>query len=182
MKFRDMLSGGGKVMTLRQVMSAVGLMVAVFLAPVKAAHADMIVYDGFSLFQGQQAFTDSFTVTTPGTLTATVTAIPWLDTVTDLSFFLSSATGSLGSTMTGGGTESMKIGAPGTYSASWFGNAQGLFDLGVVGVNIEFTPYATTVSLPASIVLMLSGLGLLFAWPRFASELPARRSADNCMT
>jgi hypothetical protein len=176
MKFRDLLSGGSKVMTLRQVMIAMGLMVAAWLTPVRAAHADMIIYDGFSLFEGQQAFTDSFTVTSPGTLTATVTSIPWLDNVTDLSFFLSSASGPMGTTINGGGTESIKISAPGTYSASWFGNAQGLFDLGVVGVNIEFTPYTSTVALPTSIVLLLSGLGLLFVWPRVSGERPVRRA------
>lgn len=166
-------------MKIRQVMGAVGLTIAAWLAPGKAPQAAMIVYDSISIFQGQQGFTDSFSVTTPGTLTATVTAMPWLDTVNDLSFYMTGATGRLGSTLSGSGTESINIGQAGTYSANWFGNAQGLFDLGVVGVNIEFTPYATTVPLPASILLMLSALALLFAWPRIAPGVTPTSAAAS---
>jgi hypothetical protein len=164
-------------MKLHRIVSAVGLLLAAWLVPQKAAHADMVVYDSISVFAGQQAFTDSFSVTTPGTLTVTMTNIPWLDTVTNLSFFMSSPTGTLGSTLNGSGTEAITISKPGTYTANWFGNAQGLYDLGVVGLNVEFHPNGTTVSLPASILLMLSGLGLLFAWPRLATALPPGHSA-----
>lgn len=160
-------------MKFRQILSALGLLLAAWMAPVQAAHADMVVFDSMSLFQGQQAFTETFSVTTPGTLNVTVSDIPWLDSVADLSFFLSSPKGVVGPTMNGGGNELISI-APGTYTASWFGNAQGAYDLGVVGVNIDFHPNGTPVGLPASVFLMLSGLGLLFAWPRIAPVLPSR--------
>jgi hypothetical protein len=165
-------------MKLGHILSAVGLAFAAWVLPGNAAHADMIIYDSMSIFEGQQAFTDSFSVATPGTLTVTITDVNWLDTVTDLSFFMSSPTGTVGSTLTGSGTESINLTSAGTYSANWFGNAQGLYDLGVVGINIEFRPNGVPVPLPASILLMLSGLGLLFAWPRIASSVPALRSAD----
>jgi hypothetical protein len=165
-------------MKLSPILSMLTHVAAAWLVPAGAAHADMIIYDSMTVFQGQQAFTDSFNVSTPGTLTVTVTGVPWLDTVTNLSFFMSSPTGTVGSTLAGAGTESISLNSPGTYSANWFGNAQGLYDLGVVGVNIEFRPNGTPVPLPASILLMLSGLGLLFAWPRIAPSLPTPRSAD----
>jgi hypothetical protein len=156
-----------------RILSTVGLLFAAWMVPGKAAHADMVVFDSMSLFQGQQAFTQTFSVTTPGTLDVTVSDIPWLDAVANLSFFLSSPKGVVGSAMSGGGSELINI-APGIYTASWFGNAQGPYDLGVVGVNIDFHPNGTTVEIPASVLLMLSGLGLLFAWPRIAPGLPAR--------
>jgi hypothetical protein len=165
-------------MKLSQILSVAGLAVAAGLSPGKAAHADMIIYDSMAVFEGQQGFTDSFSVSTPGTLTVTVTDVPWLDTVTNLSFFMSSPTGAVGSTLNGAGTESITLNSPGTYSANWFGNAQGLYDLGVVGVNIEFRPNGTPVPLPASIILMLSGLGIVFAWPRIAPSLPSPRAAE----
>jgi hypothetical protein len=165
-------------MKLSRIMSAAMLVFTAWLAPGKAAHADMVVYDGMSILQGQQAFSDSFSVSAPGMLTVTVSNVPWLDAVTNLSFFMSSPKGTVGTMMSGAGTESISLSSPGTYSANWFGNAQGLYDLGVVGVNVEFRPNGAVVPLPVSILLMLSGLGLLFAWPRIAPSLPAPRSAD----
>jgi hypothetical protein len=164
-------------MKLSQIISAAGLAIAVWLVPGKAAHADMVIYDSMAMFQGQQAFTDSFSVATPGTLTVSVTSVPWLDTVTGLSFSLSSPTGTVGNSLSGGGSETINLASAGTYSANWFGNAQGLYNLGVVGVDIEFRPYASPVPLPTTILLMLSGLGLLFAWPRLAPSLTPQRSA-----
>jgi hypothetical protein len=166
-------------MKLSHILSVIGLAGAAWLLPGKAAHADMIIYDSMAIFQGQQAFTDSFSVTTPGTLTVTMTDVPWLDTVTNLSFYMSSPTGIVGSPLNGAGTESINLSSAGTYSANWFGNAQGLYDLGVVGVSIEFRPNGTPVPLPASILLMLCGLALLFAWPRIAASLPTARSAEG---
>lgn len=161
-------------MKFRRILSAAGLLLTAWMVPGRAAHADMVVFDSMSLFQGQQAFTQTFSVTTPGTLNVTVTDIPWLDAVADLSFFLSSPKGTVGHTLNGGGSELISL-APGRYTANWFGNAQGPYDLGVVGVNIDFHPNGTAVGIPASVFLMLSGLGLLFAWPRIAPVLPSTR-------
>jgi len=160
-------------MKFRQILCVMGVLFVAWIIPGKAAHADMVVFDSMSLVQGQQAFTQTFSVATPGTLSVTVSDIPWLDAVSNLSFFLSSPKGVAGPTLSGGGSESMNI-AAGTYTASWFGNAQGPYDLGVVGVNIDFHPNGTPVGIPASVLLMLSGLGLLFAWPRIAPTLPSR--------
>ena len=68
----------------------------------------------------------------------------------------------VGSTLSGASSESVSV-APGVYYAHWFGNAQGNFNEGVLGVNIQFQPN-TTVPLPASLLLMLSGIGILFGW------------------
>ena len=150
-------------MKLRRWLSASVLLVAAWVIPAQAARADSLIYDGLSLFSGQQSFTESFNLTAPGTLTFTLSNIPWLDTVSNLSGFLSTTSGQIGSTINAG-SETVNVGA-GTYYAHWFGDAQGTYNLGVVGLKIEFQPSTVTpVALPTSLLLMLSGLGLLFGW------------------
>jgi hypothetical protein len=137
------------------------LLLVAWALPTRAARADTLLYDGISVISGAQSSVQSFNVTAPGTLTVTLSNIPWLDTVANLSGFLSSASGPVGTSF-GAGTESVNV-AAGTYYAHWFGDAQGAYNLGVVGLEITFQP-GTVVSLPTSFVLMLSGLGLLFGW------------------
>ncbi|MGP8228483.1 MAG: hypothetical protein ACLQUM_03930 [Steroidobacteraceae bacterium] len=139
------------------------LMLAAWTTP-QVARADML-YDSTSLIEGQQAFVQSFTMSTPGTLTMTVSNIPWLDAVSDLSFFVSTTKGVIGAPMAGAGDESINIGA-GTFYAHWFGDAQGPYNFGVLGVKIQFSPGGATVPLPRSLMLLVSGLGLLFGWQR----------------
>jgi hypothetical protein len=93
----------------------------------------------------------------------TLSSIPWLDAVSNLSGFLTSASGLIGTNISGAGSESVNVGA-GTYYAHWFGTAQGDYNLGVVGMKITFQPGVVPVGLPTSFVLMLSGLGILFGW------------------
>jgi hypothetical protein len=131
--------------------------------PVAAARADTLLYDGLSVISGQQAAVQSFNISTPGTLTVTLSDLPWLDTVTGLSAFLSTASGMVGTSF-GAGTESFDV-AAGTYYAHWFGTASGSYNLGVVGMQISFQPSnVTAVPLPSSLALMLGGLGILFGW------------------
>jgi hypothetical protein len=135
------------------------------------ARAETVIYNSASLIQGEGAFTDTFQVTTPGTLTLTLTNIPWLDTVSNLNAFVSTSSGMLKG-LAGTGSETMELG-PGTYYAHWFGDAQGTFNEGVLGVNIEFQPSVTTVPLPAAWLLLLCGLGMLAGWPRLPSAAGA---------
>jgi hypothetical protein len=152
-------------MKFQHILISSALMLAAWAMPCGAARADTVLYDGISLFEGQQAFTDSFTLATPGTLTFTLSDIPWLDQVSDLTGFLSTTSGVVGTTISAG-SESLSVG-PGTYSAHWFGDAQGTYNMGVVGMLIAFQPSnVAPVSLPTSLVLMLSGLGVLFGWQR----------------
>ena len=138
------------------------LLPAAWLLSGGAARADTLLYDGISVISGSQSSVQSFNVTAPGVLTLTLSSIPWLDTVSNLTGFLSTASGEVGTTI-GAGSESVNVGT-GTYYAHWFGDAQGTYDLGVVGMKITFQPSTVPVSLPTSFVLMLSGLGILFGW------------------
>jgi hypothetical protein len=156
-------------MKLRRLLPATLLLLAAWAIPAGAARADTILYDGVSLISGQQACTDSFSISSPGTLNFSLTAIPWLDTVSNLSGYLSSATAEIGTTTSTSETYNL---AAGTYYAHWFGDASGVYNLGVVGMKLDFVANATAVGLPTSFILLLSGLGVLFGWQsRRAPEL-----------
>ena len=71
------------------------------------ASADTVIYDSASVVDGQQGYVEPFSITTPGTLTITILNIPWLDVVTDLTSYLSTTNGVIGSTMYKAGTESV---------------------------------------------------------------------------
>jgi hypothetical protein len=150
-------------MKLRRLLPTSILLLGAWALSAGAASADTLLYDGLSVISGEQSAVQSFSVATAGTLTVTLSDIPWLDIVTGLNGFLTTATGPVGTSF-GPGTESIDV-AAGTYYAHWFGDADGTYNLGVVGLKISFLPNTvTTVSLPTSLVLMLSGLGILFGW------------------
>jgi hypothetical protein len=129
--------------------------------PLTAARADQVMYDQSNFVSGEQAFTQTLDVTTPGTVTLTLSGVPWLDAISDMNGFLTTASGVVpeagqpGAPFTG--SESFNVGA-GTFYAHWFGDAQGQHDLGVLCAKITFTPNGPAVALPASWLLLLSGL------------------------
>lgn len=151
-------------------LSVLLLVTGLMLSP--TARAGTVLYDSASIISGQGGGTESLDLNTAGTLTITITNIPWLDAVSDLTSFLSTTTGVVGKTMFSAGSESVSV-APGTYYANWFGDAEGTYNEGVVGVNIQFQP-STAVPLPGSLALLLSGLGMLFGWQCRRSPNPAR--------
>jgi hypothetical protein len=163
-------------MKLRRFLPVSAFLLAAWAIPAGAARADSILYDGISLISGQQSFTESFSVTAPGTLSFSLSAIPWLDTVSNMSGYLSSASATIIPTTESDSPtstfETYNI-AAGTYYAHWAANASGVYNMGVVGMKLDFAPSA--VGLPASLILMLSGLGLLFGWQ--SRKSPALASA-----
>jgi hypothetical protein len=145
-------------------------LLAAAVVSVGSARASTVLFNSATVVQGQQAFVQSFTVTTPGTLTITMSNIPWMDVVTDLNCFVTTTKGVAGSVMNGAGTESIGL-QPGTIYAHWFGEAEGAYGAGVIGVEIQWQP-GTPVALPTSLVLMLSGLGILLFWQRRRAPVP----------
>jgi hypothetical protein len=152
------------------------LVLGIWLTPFAASRADSVLYDASSFVEGQQSFTQSFNVSGPGTLTVSITDIAWLDIVSDLNCFLSTASGLINPAANGGGSETFSVGSGPIY-AHWFGSAQGIYDLGVIGVKITFQPAGIPVPLPASLVLLLSGLGVLFGWQRRATTSAVANSS-----
>jgi hypothetical protein len=159
----------------------IAAMLAMWLLPLAAARAGTVLYNSAGFIEGEQSFVQSFDITTPGTLTVTLTAIPWLDTISDLNAFVSTATGVVGSSWSGG-SESIAVDA-GTFYAHWFGDANGAFGLGVYGVKVMFQPNAiSAVPLPASLLLLLSGLGVLWGWQRRSENALVRHTDYEALT
>ena len=137
--------------------------IAAWVLPFCTARADTVLYDNAGFIEGQQSFVQSFDITSAQTLTVSLSQIPWLDTIKDLNFFVSTASGVVGKYMSGPGTESMNVG-PGMIYVHWFGDANGAYGLGVYGMKINCG--TTPVGLPGTLILLLSGLGVLFGWQR----------------
>lgn len=156
----------GKIVEFKYVLAASALALAADIAPLSAARADAVVYDSAGLIQGQQSFVQGIDITTPGTLTVTLSNIPWLDTISDLNCFLTTSTNVIGKAMTAG-TETLSVG-PGMVYAHVFGDANGSFGVGVYGLDIKFQANdgGTPVALPRSVILFVSGIGALWGWRR----------------
>jgi hypothetical protein len=152
-------------MKIRHFMAALGVVIIGGIAGPATARADTVMYDSAGFFQGAQSFTDAMDVPTAGTLTITLADISWFDTDTNLNIFLTTNSGPLGGNM-GVGTESVNV-EPGMVYAHWAGDPVGGYGVGAYGLQIDFTPAgAPEVPLPRSMILLLSGLGILFGWQR----------------
>jgi hypothetical protein len=131
----------------------------------RSAAAAELLYSGSGFLEGTQSFTDSFSVSSPGTLTVTLANVGWPAPLSSLNMLVSSPSGALGPEMSAG-TSTFNVLA-GDVSAQWFGTAQGALNAGVYSLEIQFQPSTSgaVVPLPTSIALLLSGIGLLI-WQR----------------
>jgi hypothetical protein len=158
----------GSVVKLGQLFAASVLSVgACVLSP--GARADTVLYEGTGFLQGTQSFVESFYLSTPGTLTVTLTNVAWPEQLSSLNFLLTAPGAPMRSEM-GAGTEKFEV-KEGEFFAQWFGTAQGPLNTGVYSMKIDFQPAAAPVPIPTSIVLLLSGLALLL-WQRRAPATP----------
>jgi hypothetical protein len=133
------------------------------------ADASQVLFNGVGFMQGTQSFSDSFTLSSPGTLTVTLSNVAWPQPLASLQLLMTSASGKLGPEMSATTSTTSTFNAEsGEVFANWFGTAQGGLNAGVYSLEIQFQPNGSsgnTVPLPTSIGLLLSGLGLLI-WQR----------------
>lgn len=149
-----------------------------------AAHADQMLLASTNMVSGTSNATFSFDAPSNGTVTATITSIPWPTPLSALSFSASSASDTLASWNMGGptqmraaglssadasagGVETFQVGA-GTYFAHISATAAGALNLGLYSVLLTFAPSA--VPLPAAGGMLLIGLLVFFGLRR---KLPA---------
>jgi hypothetical protein len=157
-----------KLMKLKSLVAATLLLTTWMMST--AARADSVLYDGSGFVVGTQSFVQSFDLSTPGTLTVTLTNVAWPEQLASLNMLLGTANGAMGPEMSAG-TSSFNVKA-GDVFAQWFGTAQGPLDAGVFSMKIDFTPAGqSVVPLPTSLALLASGLALL-AWYRRRAGAP----------
>ena len=150
--------------------------------PLRSALADTVppYVNISSMIQGQASNTQSFDVPTAGVLTVTLADLPLFDPV-NLSLSLSTTSEVIGSPM-GIGTESINVG-PGMIYASLFANATGSFGMGGYSENISFQPSTiSAVPLPTTLVLLISGLGVLLGWQRRPAPSSPSNVDDEALT
>lgn len=127
--------------------------------------ASDVLYQNSGFVQGTQSFVQSFDLSGPGTLTVTLSNIDWPQKLSSLQLLVSTSSGVM-DPMMGGDSETFKVTAGEEVFTQWFGKAQGPLDIGVYSMEVEFEREGgAVVSLPTSIGLFVSGLGLL-VWQR----------------
>ncbi len=149
--------------------------------PIGAVHAGTVLYDNAGFIEGAQSFVQTMQIASPGTLTVTLEDVPWLDTIADLNCFITTATNVLGTPM-GIGTNSVAVGA-GTIYVHWFGDATGSYGLGAYTLNVTMDANgATAVGLPTTLILLLSGIGMLLGWQRRGPSPGRAPTHDEALT
>jgi hypothetical protein len=151
------------------VRTAVSMAVALAgLSQAPHAVADTMLLSDTALVRGTSSATFSFDAPTAGMVTATLSNLPWPDSLSTLNFQATSATSTLSSwsaldSADETRTESFAVG-PGTYFTHILATAQGQLNLGLYALNVTFS--ANAVPLPASEWMLFGGVLTLFGMTR----------------
>jgi hypothetical protein len=130
------------------------------------ARADTMLLSTTTMVSGTESAVFSFDAPSAGTVTATLSNLPWPTPLSTLSFLATSATETLSSwSAPVTQAESFQVGA-GTYFAHIMAAATGPLNLGIYSLNLSFAP---AVPLPASDWLLVIGVLILFGLTRILS-------------
>jgi hypothetical protein len=131
------------------------------------ALADTMLLSDTTLVKGTSSATFSFAAPGAGTVTATVSNLPWPSSLKTLDFQATTASNTISSwsalDSNQTGTESFAV-SQGTYFAHIMAVAQGDLDLGLYSLNLTFSP--NVVPLPTSNWMLLTGILVLFGLTR----------------
>lgn len=130
------------------------------ITPLSTASASVDLLSSVGFVRGSQAFSDALNITTPGTLSVTLASVPWLDTLQNLNCFVSAPGGKIIGSPSNNGFETVDVGA-GTIYVNWSAQASGPLSLGAYSIDVRFSPAVAPVPLPGSLILLLSGLGVV---------------------
>jgi hypothetical protein len=134
------------------------------------ALADTMLISDTTLVRGSSSAVFSFDAPTAGMVTATLSNLPWPNSLTALNFAATTSTDVISSwsaldSSNETKSESFLVG-PGTYFAHIMANASttGGLNLGLYSLNLTFSP--NVVPLPASDWMLLTGVLVLFGLTR----------------
>ena len=144
-------------------------LLSVLVCAAGAARADIVnitsgVWQDAVLVRPTSIMSTDFTATTAGTVTIALldahTLVPqWGQILSALSGTVTTAAGDL--SLAGGAMRMFQISANEIFSASIYAAVASASGYGAYELELRFTPSATTVPLPPSCVLLLSGVALL---------------------
>jgi hypothetical protein len=160
-----------------RMLELAALVVYALAASVAQASTELVA--ATTLVSGSQTTVLSFQAPGPGTVSVQLTNLDWPQALTSLSFMAASASNVLSSwsdTSMSTQSASFQVVAGGPLFADITATAGGPLDLGAYSLALSFTP-AAPVALPASGVLLFSGILGLLLWRRRTLVPPAAPAA-----
>jgi len=129
-----------------------------------SANASLVVYEDAGFITNQTNFTNSFEIEQSGNYQATLTDFNFPESVSNFGLAVTAATDITFGSIFNAGSFSFDA-TPGTYYVHLFGVAGGNLNLGLYGIQIDQLNMSA-VPLPTSVVFLMSGLVILFAFGR----------------
>lgn len=154
---------------IKRAFSAASLAVVFFVAAGPAQSAP-VAYEKVGFIEDMGYFNDAFIIDEPGIYKATLADFDFPNSFDTLSLLVGSAVEQKGSLAAPGSFSFDAV--AGNYYLSLLGVAGGALNLGLYGVQIQqMVAVPTPVPLPAAVVLLMSGLGVLggMRWRRRAA-------------
>ncbi len=165
------------------VAAALGPLLGLALVPGRAAAesiAPEMLLQQSTLVINQQSNSYAVTAPGPGTLMVQLSDVEWPTLLQSLNLSVDSPTQVLGSLAVTGGLD-LTLASGGTYYADVTGQASAPLDVGVYSLEVQFLPQgATAVALPASLILLLSGIATLGAFRIASPRAGTRNESVTC--
>jgi hypothetical protein len=140
---------------------ASGALVAAGLIAAPFVQADTVMVKDSPLVNGSQSFVYSMLAPSAGSMSVKLMDLNFPNTLLDVSFAFTTASGVL-QTLEGTGEIEFEVGGAGHYYAIVSGTAQGRFNIGQLSLAMFFSPLGggpAPVPLPGALALLVSGLG-----------------------